>query len=84
MAGKDAASVVIDSKHSRAICDEIGERLRDVLGRDASEIPTYLSRLVDRFAELERVPAPSIVPSVNAMNTGVADDAAGHAKSELA
>ena len=74
MAGKDAATVVLDSTHSRAICDEIGARLRDVLGRDASEIPSYLSRLVDRLAELERVPAPSIVPSINAMNTGDAGD----------
>ena len=46
--------------------------------------PSYRSRLVDRFAELQRAPAPSIVPSVNAMNPGVADDAAGHAESELA
>ena len=83
MTGKNV-TIVLDSTHSRAICDEIGERLRDVLGHDASEIPSYLSRLIDRLAELEHVPAPSIVPSVNAMNTGVADDAAGHAESELA
>ncbi len=80
MAGKDAA-VVLDSTHCRAICDEIGERLRDVLGRDASEIPPYLRRLVDRFAELERVPAPSIVPSVDSMNP---DDADVPGESELA
>jgi hypothetical protein len=66
MAGKDAAVVVLDSTHSRAICDEIGERLRDVLGRDVPEIPPYLRRLVDRFAELERVPSPPIAPSTRA------------------
>jgi hypothetical protein len=70
MAGKDAAVVVLESQHSRAICNEIGERLRDVLGRDVPEIPPYLRRLVDRFAELERVRSPSIVPSINDMNPG--------------
>ncbi len=82
MAGKDAAVVVLESQHSRAICDEIGERLRDVLGRDVPEIPPYLRRLVERFAELERGPSPSIAPSSNEMNPGV--PAAEPAGSELA
>ena len=61
----------VDSIHSRALCDEIGERLRDVLGQDAAEIPPYLRRLVDRLAELERVPAPSIVPEISDMHAGI-------------
>jgi hypothetical protein len=81
MAGKEAAVVVLDSTHSRAICDEIGERLRDVLGRDVPEIPPYLRRLVDRLAELERVPSPSIAPSIHEMNPGV--PAARRTRSEL-
>ena len=63
MAGRDAAGLALDGTHSRAICDEIGERLRDALSREVSEIPSYLCQLIDRLAELERVPAPSIVPS---------------------
>ena len=84
MADKDAATVAIDSTHSRAICDEIGERLRDVLGREVSEIPLYLSRLVDRLAELERMPAPSIAPSIDDMDGAVFGHAVGHTESELA
>jgi hypothetical protein len=42
--------------------DEIGERLRDVLARHASEIPPRLPMSIDKLAELER--APLIVPSI--------------------
>jgi hypothetical protein len=78
MADEHAAGLALDSTHSRAICDEIGERLRDVLSREVSEIPSYLCRLVDRLAELERVPAPSIVPSIDDMNTAVSGNAVSH------
>jgi hypothetical protein len=84
MAGRDAAGLALDSTHSRAICDEIGERLRDALSREVSEIPSYLCQLVDRLAELERVPAPSIVPSIDDTNTGVLGNAVRHAESALA
>jgi hypothetical protein len=76
MPASDAAMVALDSTHSRAVCDEIGERLRDVLGRDAAEIPSHLRRLVDRLAELERVPAPSIVPEIDHMHAGIPANAA--------
>ncbi len=76
MPASDAAMVALDSTHSRAVCDEIGERLRDVLGRDAAEIPSHLRRLVDRLAELERVPAPSIVPGIDDMHAGIPANAA--------
>lgn len=79
MPASHAAMSALDSTHSRAVCDEIGERLRDVLDHDASEIPFYLRRLVDRLAELERVGAPSIVPEISDMRAGIA--AAGHAAS---
>ena len=71
MSASDAAMVALDSTHSRAVCDEIGERLRAVLTRDATEIPSHLRRLVDRLAELERVPAPSIVPEIDDMHAGI-------------
>jgi hypothetical protein len=73
MPGQYPAALAFDDTHSRAICDEIGERLRDVLGRDVPEMPAYLCRLVERFAELDRVPAPSIVPCIDDMTGGSSD-----------
>jgi hypothetical protein len=85
MAAQDAAGLAFDSKHSRAICDEIGERLRIVLSREASEIiPSCLLRLVERLAELERVPAPSIVPSTDDVNSGTLGNAVRQPESALA
>jgi hypothetical protein len=66
MPGRNAAEPMIDSTHCREICDEIGDRLRDVLKREASEVPAGLLRLIDQLAELER--APSIVPSIEDMS----------------
>jgi hypothetical protein len=66
MPGRNAAEPMIDSTHCRAICDEIGERLRDIIKREASEVPPRLLRLIDQLAELER--APSIVPSIEDMS----------------
>ena len=66
MLGRNAAELLIDSTHCRAICDEIGDRLRDVFKREASEVPARLVRLIDQLAELEG--APSIVPSIEEMS----------------
>ena len=66
MPRQNAAELVIDHNHCRAICDEIGDRLRDVFKREASEIPARLVRLIDQLAELEG--APSIVPSIEEMS----------------
>jgi hypothetical protein len=57
----------IDSGHCRAICDEIGDRLRFLLDKEASEIPRYLQVLVERLAELDGRQAPSIVPAMHEM-----------------
>lgn len=84
MAVQEAARLALDSKHSRAICEEIGERLRIVLSREVSDIPPYLLRLVERLAELEHVTAPSIVPSIDDINSGVPGDADRHPESALA
>ncbi len=62
------AIVTIDTVHSRAICEEIGERLREVLRRSAPrELPPRLQDLLDRFAAAEREQAPSLVPSLEEM-----------------
>jgi hypothetical protein len=57
----------IDAVHTRAICDEIGDRLRDMLRRQFSnELPP---RLRDLMAQLEKLDEtlPSIVPSLDDM-----------------
>jgi hypothetical protein len=66
MTNRTAATSVLDPVHCRAICDEIGERLRYVLDREASEIPPCLLMLIDKLALLEL--APSIVPSIEEMS----------------
>lgn len=57
--------LAIDPVHCRAICDEIGERLRCQFKRDSSEIPFHLRALLDKLADLEF--SPSIIPSLDGM-----------------
>jgi hypothetical protein len=64
MSRREALQQNIDSGHCRAICDEIGDRLRAVLDKEASALPPRLQMLIDRFAELDRAQAPSIVPAM--------------------
>jgi hypothetical protein len=67
MSKKNAADIRIDHTHSRAICDEIGERLRQALRQESVGLPPRLQLLVDRLAELDGAAAPSIVPSFDDM-----------------
>jgi hypothetical protein len=57
----------IDSLHCRAICDEIGERLRIVLDRESTALPQRLQLLMARLAEQDLLMAPSIAPSMDDM-----------------
>jgi hypothetical protein len=57
----------IDDLHARAICDEIGDRLRIHFGRTLGPIPMRLQSLMDRLTEQDRDLAPSIVPSLEDM-----------------
>jgi hypothetical protein len=66
MPNRTATASVLDRVHCRAICDEIGERLRYAFGREASEMPPRLLMLVDKLAKLDL--APSIVPSIEEMS----------------
>jgi hypothetical protein len=50
----------LEPKHCRAICEEIGDRLRQDLTA-VSPLPTRLRKLVDRIAELEGN-SPPIIP----------------------
>jgi hypothetical protein len=58
------APINIDHTHSRAICREIGERLRFDHFRAEAELPASFKKQVDRLRELEGEP-PSIVPAVD-------------------
>ena len=53
--------VDIDHKHSRAICQEIGERLQAYL-RVELELPASLKKQLDQLHQLESQ-SPSIVPT---------------------
>jgi hypothetical protein len=57
----------IDSSHCRAICDEIGQRLRVILDGESPAMPRRLQMLLDRLAEQDLVPAPSLAPSMDDM-----------------
>jgi hypothetical protein len=57
----------IDSSHCRAICDEIGDRLRAMLDRELPAMPLRLRLLMDRLAEQDSEFAPSIAPSMDDM-----------------
>jgi hypothetical protein len=76
MSKRSDVNIQIDWTHSRAICDEIADRLRILLRRETAELPSYLQYLVERFAESEGEVvllakpsgvAPSIVPSLEDM-----------------
>jgi ferritin-like protein len=67
MLSQKALLLQIDSGHCRAICEEIGDRLRILLDKDACELPRHLQVLVDRLAELDGQQAPSIVPAMHDM-----------------
>ena len=57
----------LDSSHCRAICDEIGERLRMILDREAEPLPRRLQLLMARLVEQDLVEAPSIAPAIDDM-----------------
>ncbi len=69
-----AAAITLDHTHCRAICDEIGERLAQMLDRDILEMPPRLRTLLNKLAQLERnqlmemAHAPSIAPSIGEMS----------------
>ena len=57
-------NVEIDSIHSRAICKEIGERLRISLSREPPELHPRMGTQLDQLRKLEASDSPSIVPSI--------------------
>ena len=63
-------AVRIGRKHCRAICDEVGERLRQHLDRNLTAPPQKILALL-RELELTELEAPSIVPSFEDMDASV-------------
>jgi hypothetical protein len=57
--------IALDHIHCKAICDEIGERLRSVLGPHFIDTPAVLTDLLNRLREVEARESPSIVPSIH-------------------
>ena len=60
---KHHTHLTLNEEHCRAICLEIGERLRFAMGENLP-IPRNLSRLMDRLKDLDQQDSPSIVPSI--------------------
>jgi hypothetical protein len=60
------SAVRISSRHCKAICDEVGERLRQYLDR-SSTAPSQRIMALLRAIELSELEAPSIVPSLDDM-----------------
>ena len=65
----------INHSHCRAICDEIGERLREVLDRQATALPPRLQVLMLRLAAQDLAGSPSIA-SINDVRDAMARDIA--------
>jgi hypothetical protein len=68
MLAKNGQSVEIDAAHARAICEEVGDRLRCMLRREQPDrLPPRLQYLMEQLAGLDHSTAPSIVPAVEDM-----------------
>jgi hypothetical protein len=64
MLARTGVNMLMDAVYSREICAEIGDRLREILRREAtSELPPRLQYLIEQLAGADRETAPSIVPS---------------------
>jgi len=56
-------NVEIDRTHIRAICNEIGERLRISVSGEIPELSLPMRRQLDQLRELDEDASPSIVPA---------------------
>lgn len=56
----------IAPEHARAICEEIGERLRYALRGDYTDLPPRLQELMDELARQD-CEAPALVPTMAEM-----------------
>lgn len=67
----DAPGVHLDHTHSEAVCQGIGEKMRETLKRDSLQsenMSPHLCALIERLPELDGERAPSLVPSMNLLS----------------
>jgi hypothetical protein len=65
MLAKTDVNIQIDDVHSRAICAEIGDRLRELLRPEVpGQLPPRLQYLIEQLAKADREIAPALVPSL--------------------
>lgn len=62
----NADTLPMDHRTSAAVCDGIGERLRDVLKPSMTELPPRLQELMERLHQLDVADSPSIAPTFEA------------------
>lgn len=63
-----AKDLKIDITHSLAICEEIGDRLRQILGpKTIGPVPPHLQNLLEQLAKLDHEATPSLVPALEGM-----------------
>jgi hypothetical protein len=58
------STIQIDPAHCRAICDEIGERLRMILDREATALPPRLQVLMLRLAAQDLAGSPAVAAAI--------------------
>ena len=51
----------LSHRHCRAICDEMGDRLRSYLDRSSSSMPPRLLELLRQLEDREKIDSPSII-----------------------
>lgn len=60
----NAPDVHLDHLHSEAVCQGIGERLRDALNREPPDMSQHLRALIARLPELDSAAVPPLVPEM--------------------
>lgn len=61
----NADTLPMDHWTSAAVCNGIGERLRDVLKPSDAELPPRLRELMEQLKTIDEADAPSIVPALD-------------------
>ena len=62
----NADTLPMDHRTSAAVCDGIGERLRDIMKPAPTDLPPRLQELMERLRQIDAADAPSIVPTLDA------------------
>lgn len=55
----------LDHRHAFAVCQGVGERLRDAMDLNDADMSPRLSAMLARLPELDAADSPSLVPSMS-------------------